>query len=112
MDESAKRIPSRVWDGHTEKLWCYILYPNIHVLLKIRCTLPVTSAVPRMRDPLSSTLKWYKTYLRNTVGIERDSSLALIIVHYSRTLGVDAIIDTFATHHPLRILFADVLSDR
>ncbi|EDO40596.1 predicted protein [Nematostella vectensis] len=82
-------------------------YPNVHVLLRILCTLSVTSAES---ERSFSTMKRLKTYLRNTMSTERESSLALISVHYNRSLDVDAIIDTFATRHPRRLLIADILS--
>lgn len=41
------------------------LYPNIYKLLKILCTLPVTTCTP---ERTFSTLKRIKTYLRNTTG--------------------------------------------
>ncbi|XP_048588479.1 52 kDa repressor of the inhibitor of the protein kinase-like [Nematostella vectensis] len=82
-------------------------YPNVHVLLQILCTLPVTSAES---ERSFSTMKRLKTYLRNTMSTERESSLALMSVLYNRSLDVDAIIDTFATRHSRRLLFADILS--
>lgn len=40
------------------------IYPNIHKLLKILCTLPVSTATP---ERSFSTLKRVKTYLRNSM---------------------------------------------
>lgn len=40
------------------------IYPNIYVLLKVLCTLPVSTSSP---ERMFSTLKRVKTYLRNTM---------------------------------------------
>ena len=44
---------------------------------------------------------------------EREFSLALMNMHYNRssTIDIDAIIDVFATKHPRRLLFVDILND-
>lgn len=41
------------------------IYPNIFLLLKILCTLPVSTTTP---ERMFSTLKRVKTYLRSTMG--------------------------------------------
>jgi hypothetical protein len=40
------------------------IYPNIYLLLKILCTLPVSTTTP---ERMFSALKRVKTYLRNTM---------------------------------------------
>ena len=57
--------------GHTPKTGIDALqqcnsemYPNIHLLLKILCTLPVSTTTP---ERMFSALKRVKTYLRNTM---------------------------------------------
>ncbi len=52
-------------------------FPNIYVLLRIACTLPVTSCE---NERSNSTLK---ACLRGTMGQERLSSLALMHIHYT-----------------------------
>ena len=54
-------------------------FQNIRELIKITCTLPVTS---RECERSNSALKRLKTYLRSTMGHERLSGLALLAVHY------------------------------
>jgi len=49
-------------------------FPNLHKLLRILCTLPITSAEC---ERLFSTLRRLKTYLRATMTSERESGLAL-----------------------------------
>lgn len=41
-----------------------ITFPNVYMLLKILCTLPVSTATP---ERMFSNLKRMKTYLRNTM---------------------------------------------
>lgn len=54
------------------------IFPNIHTLLRICATLPITTA---SGERSFSTLKRLKTYLRSTMSKDRLSSLALINVH-------------------------------
>ena len=53
-------------------------FPNIFTLLKIACTLPVTSCE---NERANSTLDRVKTSLRSTMGQERLSSLTMMSVH-------------------------------
>lgn len=52
------------------------IYPNIYLLLKILCTLPVSTTTP---ERMFSALKRVKTYLRNTM-TEVSSSQHLIYI--------------------------------
>jgi histone deacetylase complex regulatory component SIN3 len=53
-------------------------YPLIYILLKILATLPVSTA---SAESSFSTLKRLKTYLRNTIGQERLTGLALLNIY-------------------------------
>ena len=53
---------------------------------------PVTACE---NERANSILKNLKTFLRNTMGQERLSSLALMHVHYSLPIDFDDVIDTF-----------------
>ena len=55
------------------------MYPNIHCLLRIFCTLPVTTAEC---ERSVSVLRRLKSYLRSSMGQERLSSLALLHINY------------------------------
>lgn len=63
---------AEVFKSTTKALDCcdITLYPNIYRLLKILCTLPVTTCTP---ERTFSTLKRVKTYLRNTTGQVRNN---------------------------------------
>lgn len=76
-------------------------FPNLHVLLKIACTMPVTTAES---ERANSTLKYIKTLLRNRTGDDRLSSLVLLKIHGTKHLSVDAIVKTFCTARPRRLL--------
>ena len=82
--------------------------PNVHKLLRILCTLPITSAE---RERLFSTLWRLKTYLRVTMTSERVSGLALMNIHHGRQIDIDATIDIFARKHPRRLLLSDILAE-
>ena len=84
------------------------VFPNIHTLLRIACTLPVTSAE---NERCNSSLKRLKTYLRSTMGANRLSSLALMSVHCSVTVDFEQIVTDFGQLHPRRLLMTDPLFD-
>jgi hypothetical protein len=71
-------------------------YPNIHKLLCIFATIPVSSATA---ERTFSVLKYLKSYLRSTMGEERLNGLALAYIHRDTncTKVVDAIVALFAT---------------
>ena len=83
-------------------------YPNVHKLLRILCTLPITSAEC---ERSFSTLRRLKTYLRATMTSERESGLALMNIYYNRQIDISATVDIFARKHPRRLLLADILAD-
>ena len=59
-------------------------YPSLVVLIQILATLPVTTAT---NERSFSTLKYLKTYLRNTTKEVRLNGLALLFVH--RDINLD-----------------------
>ena len=70
-----------------------IVFPNVHTLLTILTTLPVTTAEPeRIFSKRGSTL----TAIRSTMSEERLESLLLLQVHRERTPTIEKIIDSFA----------------
>ena len=83
-------------------------FPNVHKLLRILCTLPITSAEC---ERSCSTLRRLKTYLRATMTSERESGLALMNIHYGRQIDISATIDLFARKHPRRLLLSDILAE-
>ena len=82
-------------------------FPNVNKLLRILCTLPITSAEC---ERSLSTLRRLKTYLRATMTSERDG-LALMNIHYGRQIDISATIDLFARKHPRRLLLSDIQAE-
>ena len=76
-------------------------FPNIFILIKIGCTLPVTSAE---REQSFSAMRRLRTWLRSSMNSERLSALA--IMHINRSVEVDyeeAASKLFFTLHPRKI---------
>ena len=72
-------------------------FPNIHCLLLIACTLPITSAEA---ERSFSLLRRIKTYARSTMTEERLSDLAIIAMNYSVRVPIDEICHAFVQAHP------------
>ena len=75
-------------------------YPNIHTLLKIVCTLPVTSCEC---ERSASTLKRLYTYLRSSMGQRRLTNLALMHINYEIEYDYDYIVHLYANKHTRRM---------
>ena len=85
-------------------LWSQHLSEHPHLLLRIACTIPVTSAD---NERSNSTLKLVKGYLRTTMTTERLSGLALMSIHYEKPFDYDAIVQKFVEQQPRRMLLVD-----
>lgn len=70
-----------------------LFYPNIKILLKILCVMPVTTAEA---ERSFSTLRRLKTWLRSTTSENRLTGLALLHIHNYRTIDQDVIITRYA----------------
>ena len=84
------------------------MLPNIHQLLRLICTIPVTSCE---YERSVSVLRRLKTYLRSSMGQERLSGLALMHVHYGMELNLDEIVNIFARKHPRRMVLSYILRE-
>ena len=60
-------------------------FPNIHTLIRMLCTLPITSAECECSF---STLRRLKTYLRSTMSSEQESGLALMNINCHRDVNI------------------------
>ena len=83
-------------------------FPNVHKLLRILCTLLITSAECERSFRI---LRRLKPYLRATMTSERESGLALMNIHYGRQIGITATIDLFTRKHSRRLLLSDILAE-
>lgn len=84
-------------------------FPNIHALLVIACTLPVTTCETERSN---SQLKLLKTYRRCTMTEEQLSSLAMMKIHRRmvKDLDLDQLVVAFANKHPRRMALPCLLS--
>ena len=69
-------------------------FPNIHTLLRIACTIPVSSAE---NERCNSVLKAIKTPMRSTMTNDRLSSLALMKIHRNFPVDVNKVVEDFIT---------------
>ncbi|KAJ8876641.1 hypothetical protein PR048_021086 [Dryococelus australis] len=69
------------------------LYPNICKLLEILATLSVSTAAA---ERSFSTMKWVKTYLRNSTSDTRLTGLALLSVHKQMKIEPKYVVDQFS----------------
>lgn len=83
-------------------------FPNIHQLLVIACTLPITSAEA---ERSFSLLRRIKTYLRSTMAEERLADLGVIAMHYSERISIDDVCLAFIQAHPRRLFQPSLFTD-
>ena len=83
-------------------------FPQLHLLLRLVSTFPITSCET---EHSVSTLRRLKTYLRSTMGQERLSGLALIHTHYNIDIDIDEVLARFMAMHPRRISMGNLLKD-
>ena len=83
-------------------------FPNIGILLRILCTLPVTSC---SSERSFSTLKRVKTDLRSTTSNDRLSALSLLYIHRDINISVPDIIEEFSRRHPRRMQLSNILAN-
>ena len=76
------------------------VFPNIWTLLQIACTLPVTSCECERN---ASALRRLNSYMRESMGKQRLSSLALLHIHLDKDINLDMVTDIFAKLHPRRL---------
>lgn len=81
------------------------LFPNINKLFQIYLTIPVSSATP---ERTFSCLKRIKTWLRNSIGQERVSNLAILNIEKEEIeeCDLDKIIDIFTSIKNRRVDFS------
>lgn len=68
------------------------LYPNIHTMIKVLLTMPVSTATV---ERSFSSLRRLKTYMRSTMTNERLTGLALLHAHKDRKVDIETVIRTF-----------------
>lgn len=68
-------------------------FPNIHKMLQLLCTLPITTAEC---ERTNSSLRILKNFMRSTMVEDRLNGLALMCIHWGMTIDIEAAVDTFA----------------
>lgn len=81
-------------------------FPNIFILLKIACTIPVTSCEC---ERSFSVIRRLRTYLRCTMAHERLSALALMHINYDTDINVQETVNIFADMYPRRLQLKSLL---
>jgi len=81
-------------------------YPNMFILLKITCVIPVTSCIC---ERSFSALRRLDNYMRSSITQEHFTSLALMHIHYDTQIDTNHVIDLFCKKHIRWIMFQSVL---
>lgn len=84
------------------------MFPNLCSLLKVLCTLPVTTCTA---ERSFSGLKRIKSVIRATMGNQRLTGLAMMHMHRDMNINTSSIIDEFARRHPRRLEMVNMLLD-
>ena len=82
------------------------MYPNITALIKILCTLPVTTCTA---ERFFSSLKRSKTPFRSTMTNTRLTGLTLLHVHRDIPIDLEAALDKFARLYPRQMRMTEIL---
>ena len=83
------------------------MFPNISILLRICCTIPVTSCEC---ERSASALRRLNNYMRASMGKSRLSHLALLHIHYDTPIDLNRVMDCYARLHPRRLALDSVLA--
>ena len=84
-----------------------VAYPNLHTLLRLLGTIPVTTC---SCERSISSLRRLKTYLRSTMGQDRLNGLALMHANKHLDINIDEVVALFGTRHPRRMRLPSMLS--
>src|SRR5438132_5873342 len=87
--QSVQNPPVNAFDAFQQ---CPNHYPNIKHVLKILCTLPVTTA---STERTFSMLRRLKTWLRTSMTEDRMTGLALLAVSRDIKFSPEAVVDRF-----------------
>ena len=80
-------------------------FPNIYILLKLICTLPVTSCEC---ERTISVMRRLNNHLRCTMGQDRLSSLALMHIHYEKETDIDKVAQRLCLKQSRRMNFGRI----
>ena len=83
------------------------MYPNIHILLRIRATVPAASCEC---GESGSVLKILNTCLRASMGQTRLSALAFLHINYDTGIDVERVIDILGSKRQRALEFVTIYS--
>ena len=84
------------------------LYPNLSVLLRIACTLPVTSSECECN---ASVVHRLHNFMRAGMTESPLTSLALMHIYYQHHVDLDTVVQMFAELHPRRLQLTSIVFD-
>ena len=76
-------------------------YPNIATILHTLSITPVTASTTKRAN---SALKFIKSDRNSTMGQDRLNSLLLLYVHKDLQINYDAVVDSYDSRYPRRIM--------
>ena len=106
--QSENELPRKLVDVY--KACDCLNFPNIHILLQLALTLPITSCES---ERSFSQLKHVKTSRRSTMTADRLSGLAIMKINrqYCDELSVQELVQSFMQRHTRRMKLPFILSD-
>ena len=84
------------------------MYPNIHTVLLLLGTIPVTTC---SCERCISVLRRLKTYLRSRMTQDRLNDLATLQIHYGIKIDENEILDRLVVAYPKRVKMRNILYD-
>ena len=75
-------------------------FPNIFVLLKIACTLLVTS---RQCERSFSIMRTHRTWFRSRINTERLTTLTIMNIHREAEVDYEKVVQQFLRQHPSKL---------
>ncbi|XP_047123031.1 52 kDa repressor of the inhibitor of the protein kinase-like [Hydra vulgaris] len=82
-------------------------FPNISTILRILCTVPVTTCTC---ERSLSALKRIKTSLRNSMTDDRLNGISILHIHRDVEIDLNIVVDEFATAFPRSMEFKNILN--
>ena len=84
------------------------MYPNIHTVLLLIGTIPVTTCTC---ERCMSVLRRLKTYLRSRMKQDRFNTLSQLQIHYDMDINVDDVLNRLIVEYPKRVKMQNILLD-
>jgi hypothetical protein len=85
-----------------------LMFPNIHTILRLLLTLPITTCTC---ERSISVLGRIKTFNRTTMTDDRLSALCMICAYRHKQIDWEKMVNTFANQNPRRMVLQNILDD-